>query len=306
MNAEFKELRSLVFTLYQQKAYADALALIDERAGSLRQFASDLLYWRACLCGCIGDKAGALGWLQQAADSGCWYHERMLNDADLAILQGTAEMAQLQTRFQERWQREQAMARPERQTWEPAGAPQGLLVALHGAGGSILSDGDRWRPATDYGWRVAAVQSSQLWAPGRYHWADGAQAATELQQHLTELGPARHTVLGGFSMGAALAMRSVLSGSLRVRRFFAVAPSFRLSDMEPLIATADRSMRGYIVVGDQDNSCQPALQLAALLNAAGLPCAVARHQGLGHDYPVEFAQDLDAGLSFLVGKASQA
>src|SRR5690606_41107816 len=54
-------------------------------------------------------------------------------------------LAELQRIFDERHQQAQAQAKPERKVWEPDGAPRGLLVALHGAGGSILTEGDYWQ-----------------------------------------------------------------------------------------------------------------------------------------------------------------
>lgn len=235
-DVEFKQFRTQLFALYDERAYAEALDLIDRRAHEFEAYESDLLFWRACFAGCMGHGEGAIGWLRQAADRGHWYHERMLRDPDLDIIRESEELAQLQVVFHERYQRAQEEATPRRQVWEPVDTPQGLLVALHGAGGSILTEGDYWRPAADFGWRVAAVQSSQIWAPGRYHWLDTDKATEELRQHLAELGPAPSVVLAGFSMGAGLATRSALSGSLPSRGFLAVAPSFRMDQIAPLIS----------------------------------------------------------------------
>jgi predicted esterase len=296
---DFKPFRDQVFTLYTQQAYTEAMALINQKADAFAPQASDLFYWRACLASCMGDKAGGLGWLQEASDGGIWYHDRILNDPDLALLRETPEFAQLQALFQERCERAQAKSRPELKTWEPIDTPRGLLMALHGASGSNLTEGDHWRRAVDFGWRVAAAQSSQVWAPGRYHWVDLDKATEELRQHLAALGEGERTALGGFSMGGGLAIRSVLSGTLPARRFFGVAPSFRLENMLPLLQTADPTVRGYIVVGQKDRFYEPIVQFAAAMKDAGLQCHVEEHSDLNHDYPPAFAASLQRGLSFL-------
>lgn len=299
-DAEFKQLRTQVFEMYGRGAYEEALALIEEKWEAFPDFESDLFFWRACLAGRLGDGAGAIDALRQAAERGHWYHERMLRDPDLDLIRSSEELAELQRLFQERYERAQAEARPRREVWEPHGSLQGLLVALHGAGGSILTEGHYWRSAVDLGWRVAALQSSQVMGPGRYHWQDADKATEELQQHLAAIGEALLTVLAGFSMGAGVAIRAVLSGTVPARGFLAVAPSIRMEQMTPLIAAAPRDLRGYIVVGTEDGwSYGPATQLAAALRGAGLECSVEKVEGLDHDYPADFAASLERGLAFL-------
>src|SRR5690606_20466922 len=71
----------------------------------------------------------------------------------------------------------------------------------HGVGGSSMSEGDYWHKTADLGWRVTILQSSQLIAPGRYHWQDAAKAMDELRQHPAEIGEAPFTVLAGLLHG---------------------------------------------------------------------------------------------------------
>ncbi|MDW8403817.1 TPR end-of-group domain-containing protein [Chloroflexus sp.] len=297
--AAFRVFRAQVFALHNQHSYQAALALIDQHAPLFPQYESDLFFWRACLTGCMGDKAGAIGWLQQAAERGLWYHERMLRDPDLDLLRGSAELAQLQALFHQRYAQAQAASIPQRRVWEPAGSAHGLLLALHGASGSIVIEGGYWQPATELGWRVAMLQSAQLWAPGRYHWADTAQALAEVRQHLAELAPAPMTVMAGFSMGAAVAIRAVMSGAVAANRFLAVAPAIRPEQVEPLIAAANPHTRGYVVIGDLDSLYRPVLEWANALQQAGLPCEVEVCRGVSHDYPPDFMATLRRGLAFL-------
>ncbi len=297
--AAFKAFRSRVFALYDREQYAEALALIDEKAGEFPDFESDLYFWRACLHGRLGNRSSAIGALRDAAARGHWYHERMLRDPDLDLIRDSQELAELQRTFRERHQQAEKAARPQRQVWEPAGRAQGLLVAMHGAGGSILTEGDYWRAATDAGWRVAVLQSSQVFAPGRYHWLDAARATEELRRHLDELGPSRLTILAGFSMGGGMAIRASLSGAVASQGFLVVAPSFRMDQVMPLINDAPRGLRGYIVVGTEDWSHRTSTDLAGALGQAGIMCRVEEHHGLGHDYPAEFAASLRRGLEFL-------
>ncbi|MBO2521375.1 MAG: alpha/beta hydrolase [Clostridia bacterium] len=297
--AEFQRFRSQLFALYDQKAYAEALALIDEKGGAFSDFESDILFWRACLAGRLGDRDGALAALRKAAERGYWYHERMLRDPDLDGIRDSEELAELQNVFLERYQRAQAEARPDRRVWEPRGAARGLLVALHGGSGSLASEGELWRPAAEWGWRVAALQSSQVLAPGRFHWSDRGKALEEVRAHLAALGAERSAVLAGFSQGAALAIRWALSQEVPAQGFLAVAPSFRMEQVAPLVDGAPRGLKGYIVIGTGDWCYASAKELAAALAKAGLACFVEARDGLGHDYPPAFEESLRRGLEFL-------
>ena len=90
-----------MFELYGRGAYEEALALIEEKWEAFPDFESDLFFWRACLAGRLGDGAGAIDALRQAAERGHWYHERMLRDPDLDLIRSSEELAELQRLFQE-------------------------------------------------------------------------------------------------------------------------------------------------------------------------------------------------------------
>ncbi|MFN3374068.1 MAG: hypothetical protein ACK44M_10925 [Chloroflexus sp.] len=149
-----------------------------------------------------------------------------------------------------------AAVTPQHRVWEAAGEVQGVLVALHGASGSIVNDGDYRQPTTVFGWRVAMLQSTQSWAPNRYHWADTAQALAELRQYLAALAPMPVTVIAGFSMGAALAVRAALSRTVAVNQFLTVAPAISLEQVEPLLTNPDPHIQGH----DLDSLLQPMLE----------------------------------------------
>lgn len=298
---DFSDLQREVFRLYNQGAYREALALIDREAGRFPDYAPTFYFWRACLA-CRADGADAgLRWLQAAAEEGLWYHERMLNDPDLAPLRGDPRFEPLLKLFRERWEAAQAVARPVLRTYEPEGEPQGLLVALHGASSGFEQEEERarWTAATAAGWRVALAQSSQVWGPGLYSWRDRDRALAEVRAHLDSLGPHDPTVMAGFSMGAAVAMFGVLTGAFPATRFLAVAPAIRLETFRPLLAEARRDVRGYILIGDGDWMFKEVQEFASAMRDAGLACELEVHPGLGHDFPTGFDADLPRRLAVL-------
>jgi predicted esterase len=297
----FQAFRDRVFHLYNLAAYSEALALIDEQAARFAQDGSDLYFWRACLACRAGDATAALAWLQEASDRGYWYHERMLQDPDLAMLHERDRLEPLRAVFRERHAAAQAQARPQLKEWSPTGPRKGLLLALHGAGGNIANEEEiaQWQPAVAQGWQVALAQSSQVWAPGKYFWQDRSLGITEVASHLATLQAPENTVLAGFSAGAALAIHAVLSGTLPVTRFLAVAPAIRLESVLPLLAACRRDVHGYVVVGELD-WCRPAsVELANAMRQGNLRCELELHPNLTHDFPPEFSAQLDQRLTTL-------
>ncbi|WP_298402358.1 hypothetical protein [uncultured Chloroflexus sp.] len=136
------------------------------------------------------------------------------------------------------------------------------------------------------------LQSAQLWASNRYHWADTAQALAELRRHLAALAPMPVTVITGSSMGAALAVRAALSGTVAVNRFFTVMPAIRPERVKPLHTNTDRHLRGYVVICDLASLSQPVLEWVTTLQQASIPCEIEVRRGVSHDYPPDFTGTL--------------
>ena len=298
----FRELQYEVYRLYGEGAYREALALIDREAARFAHRASDIYYWRACLaCRAEGADAG-LRWLQEAAERGLWYHERILRDPDLAPLRDDPRLKPLLAVFEERRAAAQATARPVLYTYSPEGEPKkGLLLALHGNASNFEDSEERgqWLPALAAGWRVALAQSSQVWAPGKYFWSGRDQGLAEVSAHLRALNPPEATVVAGFSMGGALAVYAALCGSLPVSRFLAPAPAIRVESVLPLLETCRRDVQGYVVVGDQDFGYPAACRFAEAMQQAGLPCELEVRSGLAHDFPMDFSAGLTQRLEAL-------
>ena len=242
-DVEFKRFRSQVFALYENKAYAEALALIDEKGGAFPDFESDIFFWRACLAGRLGDGNGALEALRRAAQRGHWYQERMLRDPDLDIIRDTAELSELLPCSRSGAGR----PRPRRERSDKFGNPRAPRAVLPGSAARRRRQHRGRRrllaPRRGAGMAGRGASVAPIWTPGRYHWQDTAKAteeALELQDTSEEI-KSSFTVLAGSFHGAGLAIRSALSGGPPpAQGFLAVAPSFRMEDITPLMVAAAR------------------------------------------------------------------
>ncbi|MBC8163950.1 MAG: hypothetical protein H7Z42_22300, partial [Roseiflexaceae bacterium] len=177
--------------------------------------------------------------------------------------------------------------------------------ALHGNNASLAA-AHQWGLAREHGYLVALAQSSQIIASHTYNWDDWQRATAEIQQHIAELqqeyavDPGR-IVPGGFSMSGGLVAWLALSGEIETAGFVAVGPHIpdfqRFADL--FAAGAQRSIRGYIVIGERDPGLAAAQQLRDLMRQHGLICEFNQIPDLGHDFPPDWAEQLAQALASL-------
>jgi predicted esterase len=113
-------------------------------------------------------------------------------------------------------------------------------------------------------------------------------------------------VLGGFSMGGGLAAWLALSGAIKARGFILVGPW--VPDMDQLLPLMEkdevRRLRGYIIVGENDEVCREiSLTLAEHLRAHGIQCELEVHPGLAHEHPPDFEKSLADALEYICQQA---
>jgi len=271
-----------------------------------------LVHFRAGMLARLGDAQGALALLEEALNAGEWYTQVFWEAPDLASLRDLDEFHRLRALSDQRQVAAQTRARPELfvRLPEKAMEPLPVLLALHGNMHNATIEFPRWSGLLARGWLVALAQSSQIARPKRYVWTDHRKAERELKAHYEALRDeypieAGHFVAGGFSMGAELALTLALRGVLPADGFIAVAPAGpllrepdeidRLLD-EPLPS----GLRGVMVIGTDDPMLDLITALADRLQAAGLPLHLWVVDGLGHDYPPDFADRLPELIAFLV------
>jgi predicted esterase len=297
--------------LYQQKAFAQALELVQREAACFPQ--QGLMYhWKMCLAAQVHDSALALQALREALEHGYCYATAMLReDGDLSSLQALPEYQQLALLAEQRFFEIEAQTRPALLVISPEGEaalPAPLLLALHGWNHNAQMAATEWRPMTARGWVLACAQSSQMSASGAFHWNDGARSAADVLNLYRALPGAQtidpeHILLGGFSTGGGLAIQLAVTGAINTRGFIAVGPI--LPDAEvltPHLETASaRGLRGYMQLGLQmaPEFQEPMRQLHALLNAYGIPCQLEESPEVAHAFPADFAHSLDKALAFL-------
>jgi predicted esterase len=311
----FSKLLNQAEQLYNDKNYAEALDLVNCEFPNFPEQTHLLYFWRVCLESLTGQTDQALGTLEEAVQAGYWYNQRQLReDSDLDPLQGLPRFEGLVEICLERQAAAQATAAPSLITLEPrdtfpaSGPPWPSLLVLHGNNSDTAAAAEHWEVATSWGWFVALPGSSQVGGPDAYVWNDWEWAKREIQSHRAALREQynvdeKRVVLGGFSMGGGLAAWLALSGAIQARGFVLVGPW--VPDMDQLVPLMEkdeaRRLRGYIIVGEEDQVCREvSLTLAEQLRAHGIPCELKVYPNLAHAHPPDFGKGLARALEYIL------
>jgi predicted esterase len=302
------ELAEQAWQLEEAGRFAESLALITPHKAL---FPGRALYYQAQLrCAAHISAAQAADVMRTALADGYWFDEGSLQrEPALAPLLATPAFAPLLALSRARRTQAQAEAAPMLLTMQPPAAPPPYpaFLALHGGGGSLAASVAVWRPLVQQGWLLALPQSSQVGDADGYTWNDPARASAEILAHAAAVAAgyplaAGRFVVGGFSMGAGLAIQLATSKALAVCGFLAVAPftpdANRL--IEQVKAHQPHTLRGYLAVGAEDHGLATARALAEQLPAHGIPCAIEVHPNTGHWFPPDFTASLQRGLAFIL------
>jgi dienelactone hydrolase len=298
--------------LYQNQAYAEALALLTAEGERYPEQAAMVYFLRSCMATRMDEPELALEILEDALCRGHWYSEQLINRTlSLKPLRGLPRFERAVEVCKERHGEVEAGARlftREPEGGCPAGQSCPLLVALHGNWGNGPNTLREWGSVASEGWLLAAIQSSEGWASNAYAWEDQEAALHDIEEQYTEL-TARYPIdeerliIGGISSGGETALRVALDGTIPARGFIVLAPGGAdVAALEPYTEQAQaRGLRGYFLLGEEDGgvSHEAVRGLVAMLNTRKVPCKLELLPGVGHEYPPDFAAIVARALDFI-------
>lgn len=257
-------------------------------------------FWAACLHATLREPEMAVGALERIRDRGGWFAPVWLErDTDLASIRGHPRFTALLHIWRERQRVEAEGHRPTLILLEPGGNARGTLIALHGNAGTPESLRPRYADLAGAGWRVALAGSGQYGGPEAFVWDDAAQADAEAADWARELGG--RPVWTGFSAGAGVALRNVLTGVVPASGVLVVAPSIPAApawwpENPARVPVA-------LVLGEADPRTPHTRTVMEKLRVADVPVREWTHPG-GHTYPETWDEVREEGLAWLTASSS--
>ena len=248
-------------------------------------------YRRSCELIAAGELDAAEDVISGALEAGHLWRVSLLSAPAIRTLEGRPKFES--TALEARRRSEQRHLHPEVLIACPPhrGGALPLLLVLHGATGNAAMELERWRPATDLGYVVAAAQSSQpatadgfCWDPPRERvWEDLRAIVAGLPAHA-------RVVLAGFSQGAWIALLAAMQADVVVAGTVIMVGPFAGAD--PNLPHAWRRLRVSILVGAEDPYRGPVEALARQLSEREHHVSTEVIPNLGHAYPHDFADSL--------------
>ncbi|HEY0754294.1 MAG TPA: hypothetical protein VGD98_10055 [Ktedonobacteraceae bacterium] len=309
----FSTLRQQVMQLYRAQEYARVLELVEREQGQFPGYAYRLAYWRLSMHVLLGKQTEALRIFRETLARGDWFAPHVLeHDPDLDPLRPLTDFQEMVEICRQRLAQLRASGvQPELliQGSEGSVVSPPVLIAMHGNAGNASTTLENWSGIAAYNWLLAAPQSSQIVGPGEYVWDNRELSTSEIREHLATLTfqygiDAERVILGGFSMGGGQAIWMALHQLVKTPGFVVLGPYLRANELEALstlLATQKpASMRGYILIGDEDSEClEISRKVVALLHAHELPCELELLPGQDHSYPADFVKLVTKGLTFV-------
>jgi alpha-beta hydrolase superfamily lysophospholipase len=151
-----------------------------------------------------------------------------------------------------------------------------------------------WAPALASGYRTVAADSSQRVTSDRATWADLDRAIADVTSQVED-HPAP-VIIGGRSLGAAVALHLANTGTVTAAGVVLVAPTIRWDLVEPARPSPTVILAGE---NDTDRLRAAALDVADFLRQARSPVDYQLVPGMGHFYPDDFAELLVEALKWI-------
>ncbi|MBC6972297.1 alpha/beta hydrolase [Bacillus sp. Xin] len=296
---------------YTKNGSLEAYQYITKNADKVTSGNKAQLYnFKYALASASGLEKEALHIMKEAIiENKFWYgYEYLMTDDDLKPLHKHEEFHQMVQLCKER----EEVAKKSEQVHLKliqgnSGIYNNLFISLHGDQENMKIAAPYWQSVVPHGYLLALPQSSQIQFSEGYVWDHVEKGSRELKEHYESIiannhGELDHTIIGGFSAGARVALHTILKENIKVKGFIFVAPWLpEVEEWEKLLNTLkDRGIKGYIVCGDQDEDCFECTQkFVALLKKKNIAYKYKVIEGLKHDYPENFEEILQEAIRYI-------
>jgi len=315
---EYKTFDEIVQQAYayfnDEETLQNAYDLMTEAASRFPEQAALIYNYRYCAAARMNKTDLALQLIQESLDAGCfWRADYLTSDDDLKSLRGLPEFKRITDASEKKYQETQKNSKPfalPLSLPENVQGPMPLLLALHGNNSNAQRSFKFWESAVRDGWRTVLLQSSQVVSSNGYVWDDLELGAQEIKVHyegliVSDSPEAGRTVVGGFSKGGEMVIWLALKEIIPLAGFIAVNPGGpyirEVDKFLPLIESCKSlsKLRGWLVVGENDQNLNNIKSLHKMFNVHGLDCQLIIAPDIAHDFPKDFDQILAQALNEL-------
>jgi len=305
--SRFVELQEELFSLFAKGNMNDALSFIHNIKIEFPERLDKILFWEACVYSNQRKNEEAVAILEEGLKKGIWWNPAILTtDPDLQNVQTDKEFKKIVETCGKIFSSQKKNATPELFVYGDSQSDI-ILLALHARGTNVKDFAPYW--LNDKGedpYLLGLPQSSQIFGYNTYCWDDQETAIKEIEEAYKELKETFHTksvIMGGASQGGKLSIEFCLrKRSQEITGFIAVMPAIKdVAAIEALLKENEHSsLKGIIIIGDQDPFYKNSIELVQLLQANHIDCKLIVNEGLGHFFPQNFPELLSEAFRYIL------
>lgn len=308
LEAAYQEMRSRLGRLYQDEQFLEAASLLEDALPRYPNHLHANCFNLALVRVRSGHVHEALDALLYGLDHGIWFGKYAFTEDLWQPLRARPGWQEFQDRNARALARAQERVEPRLEVQLPRGYhPAGsypLFLALHGGGENLDLFMPHWTsPLLETDFIVAYPQASRLISPGGYSWTeDMSLSLQEIQAAYREMVEryavdTREIIVGGFSSGGVASLEVVLRDALPVKGFVVLCPAMPEDFTLELARSArGRGVRGTLFTTERDHRVPDQQRMAGIMTEAGLAHEFHIFPDIGHWYPDDFGQQLDAAI----------
>lgn len=278
-----------------EQGYAEAYSFLrNAYERNAENLGPQAFYFLACLAGGAGMPEAALEWLRKAiAEKGWWYRPEVLEDDDLAALNGNAAFLALKALSDARYASASGQARAVF-SWERKTADK-VFLAVHGNTQNAQTARADWAPvfAEADSWQIETIQSAEPDGYGTYRWSYDSTAYLPVAEAMERLRGAGYSeiVCGGFSAGCDMLLRAVTLTPARCGALILQSPWLPVLEAQGDAVVSALRQKGIalrLLCGSEDEDCLPmAKQLYDAAQREGLDAKLTIQAHTRHQFPAE-------------------
>jgi predicted esterase len=311
--ATYQEMRAHVGKLYQQKDYAEAAGILEK---ALTQFPDHIhanTYNLALMYVQLEEAEKALKALEYGLEHDIWYGKYDFLNEIWAPLKALEGFSAFDRKNESKRQEAQKAVKHKMEVFTPENYDKGrkypLFIALHGGGENIEGFKPQWTSSllkNDF--VVAYPQSTQIVTMDGYSWTEDMELTKkeikEAYAQIVERFPVdtSRVIIGGFSSGGVASLEVVLDETIPVVGFVVLCPG-KPEDFtaEKVREARDRGIRGTLITTEMDNRLPDQKAMAEIMKAEGLDHEFIVTPNIGHWYPDNLAELIDAAIAHILG-----
>ncbi|MDH4218869.1 MAG: hypothetical protein OEY18_04965 [Candidatus Aminicenantes bacterium] len=312
--ASYKEMRARIGKLYKQKRYAEAAEILGK---ALMQFPDHLhanTYNLALMHVQLKEYKKALMALEYGLEQGIWFGKYDFFAEMWTPLKETEGFKAFEQKNEAKKQKAQKAVKPKLEVLVPEDYDKSkkypLFLALHGGGENIDVFKPQWTSdMLQDKFIVAFPQSSQIVSMDGYNWTEDIELSKkeikEAYEKIIQNYPVdtSRVIVGGFSSGGVASLEVVLNDTVPVIGFVVLCPAKPEDFTAQKVAEAKkRGIKGTLLTTEMDPRLPDQKEMAEIMKAQNFPLEFIVTPNIGHWYPEDLGEMIDAAITYIVGK----